>query len=40
MKNKYLDLYFSKINSSLFTIDEEAFLKSVSLIKKLKKKIK
>ena len=40
MKNKYLDLYFSKINSSLFTIDEEAFLKSVSLIKKLKKKNK
>ena len=40
MKNKYLNLYFNKINSSLFTIDEKIFHKSVNLIKNLKKKNK
>ena len=38
MKNKYLNLYFNNINSSLFTIDEKIFHKSVNLIKNLKKK--
>ncbi len=38
MKNKYLNLYFNKINFSLFTIDERIFHKSVNLIKNLKKK--
>ena len=38
MKNKYLNLYFNKINSSLLTIDEKIFYKSVNLIKNLKKK--
>ena len=40
MKNKYLNLYFNKINSSLFTIDEKIFHKIANLIKNLKKKIK
>ena len=40
MKNNYLNLYFNKINSSLYSIDEKEFSKSVKLIKKLNKKNK